>query len=382
MVGIIIKVVIGLVLFAGSLVGGLAATGRLNHEGTANIPVLNSFFPEPPKAAGEEGAPGDPSAADATHAAPGGETNLADGSHAGSANAADASHAAQHPGTQNPGNQPTPSSRRSVTGPSNLNPVAVKADAHGGGGEAAGHGAKAEGGHGADSGHAADPHAKDSHANAGHGPGDHGPGDHKAGDHGAGKTSAERDFDKMEDTLKSQGRINYAPGAFFTFQGMPAGMTPEQVNEAWQRVQGLMQTIEQRNVALDLREAEIRELGEDISKRWKDIGVERQKVEQMQRELQAKITKFEQTVKLVRNEEIPKLKANAATLASFERKKASELLQQKWATERGRDEILRVLEFMDKDAVNEILAELPNTTVQEVLEMRMQISKEPTATGG
>ena len=44
MVGIIIKVVIGLALFAGSLVGGLAATGRLNHEGTANIPVLSSFF--------------------------------------------------------------------------------------------------------------------------------------------------------------------------------------------------------------------------------------------------------------------------------------------------------------------------------------------------
>jgi Mg/Co/Ni transporter MgtE len=159
-------------------------------------------------------------------------------------------------------------------------------------------------------------------------------------------------------------------------------MTPEQVNEAWQRVQGLMQTIEQRNTALDVREAEIRELGEDISKRWKDIGVERQRVEQMQRELTAKIAKFEQTVKLVSNDEVPKLKANAATLASFERKKASELVQQQWDLQSGQDEILRVLEFMDKDAVNEILAELPNNVVQEILEKRMQISKEPKPSGG
>ena len=48
----------------------------------------------------------------------------------------------------------------------------------------------------------------------------------------------------------------------------------------------------------------------------------------------------------------------------------------------GQDEILRVLEFMDKDAVNEILAELPNNVVQEILEKRMQISKEPKPSGG
>lgn len=370
MVGILIKVVIGLVLFAGSLVGGLAATGRLNHEGTANIPVLNSFFPEPPKPTGAEGA-GNADADGAVagaHPAPAGETQVAEGAHASGdpVGVANASHDTQHPSDQN-----SPSSSRSVVGPSFLNPEAVKADAHGGGhggdaghGEDAGHGADAS--HGADAGHGADPRAAD-----------HG----TAGGHTKGKTTAEHDFDKMENTLKSQGRISYSPGAFFTFEGMPAGMTPEQVNEAWQRVQGLMQTIEQRNTALDVREAEIRELGEDISKRWKDIGVERQRVEQMQRELTAKIAKFEQTVKLVSNDEVPKLKANAVTLASFERKKASELVQQQWDLQSGQDEILRVLEFMDKDAVNEILAELPNNVVQEILEKRMQISKEPKPPG-
>ena len=45
MVGVVTKVVVGLALFVGSLFGGLALTGRLNHEGTANIPLLSSFFP-------------------------------------------------------------------------------------------------------------------------------------------------------------------------------------------------------------------------------------------------------------------------------------------------------------------------------------------------
>ena len=370
MVGIIIKVVIGLVLFAGSLVGGLAATGRLNHEGTVNIPVLNSFFPEPPAEEGEDGEggengdAGDGHAADANHAAPAGESQATEGAHSGEGGtAADAAH-----GPQNP------TSSRSVTGPSFLNPVEVKADPHGGG-------------HGADDGHGgADPHAADDGhaADDAHGANAPADGHGNAGGHNAGnagghseKTPAEQDFEKMESALKSQGRISYSPGAFFTFQGMPAGMTPEQVNDAWQRVQGLMQTIEQRNTALDLREAEIQELGDDISKRWKSISGERQKIEQMHRDLQDKIAKFERTVNLVRNDEVEKLKATGATLASFERRKASELVQQQWATERGQHEILRVLEFMDKDAVNEILAELPNAMVQDVLEKRMQVSKEP-----
>lgn len=372
MVGIIIKVVIGLALFAGSLVGGLAATGRLNHEGTANIPVLNSFFPEPPAAEGEggegggEAGHGNTGEAAAAHPAPGGETNAAEGAHSGDkGEATEASH--------NPQN---PSSSRSVIGPSHLNPEVPKSDGHGGHGDD-GHGG---GGHGDDAAHGEDTshgapagnHGAGAHANTGH------------GSHGDshGKTKAEEDFDKMTSALRSQGRISYEPGAFFTFDGMPAGMTPEQINEAWQRVQGVLQTIEQRETALDLREAQLKELGDDISKRWKDISKERARIEQMHSELKAKIAKFEQTVKLVRNDEVQKLKNNAATLASFERKKASELVQQQWATERGQDEILRVLEFMDKDAVNEILAELPNAMVQDVLEKRMQISKEPKSSDG
>lgn len=377
MVGIIIKVVIGLVLFAGSLVGGLAATGRLNHEGTANIPVLNSFFPEPETEESEEGGEGGEGGGhgdtgkteDAAHGAPAGETQPADGTH----NAADPTHVANaangEPGAQG-ANGAKPASR-SVVGPSVVTPESPATDGHGGGADA----------------HGADPHAADASGEAAHGAppaaGDASPG-HAPGDqHGDNnKTTAERDFDKMTNVLASQGKVNYQPGAFFTFDGMPAGLTPEQINETWQRVQGLMQKIEQKKTALALRETELQELAEDISRRWKELSERSLAVEGMQNDLDRKIEKFEETVKLVRNDEIQKLKRNAASLAAFERDKAAELVQQQWSTERGQDEVLRLFEVMDKEAVNEILAILPNAMVQDVLEKRMQVSKEAAPTGG
>ena len=183
----------------------------------------------------------------------------------------------------------------------------------------------------------------------------------------------------MKRVLESQGKVNYQPGAFFTFDGMPAGLTPTQINEAWKRVQSLKEKIEQRNTALDLRDAELQELAKDIGRRQKELSERSLAIEGMQAQLDAKIAKFEKTVKLVRNEEIPKLKRNAASMAAFERSKAAELVQQQWATERGQDEVLRLFEVMDKDAVNEILATLPNAMVQDVLEKRMQVSREAAA---
>ena len=165
---------------------------------------------------------------------------------------------------------------------------------------------------------------------------------------------------------------------------MPAGLTPEQLNEAWQRVQGVMQQVEQRKQALDLRDKELQELADDISRRWKQLGQERLQIEQMQRKLDAKIQEFQKTVKLVRNDEVAHLKRNAETMAAFERSKAAELVEQQWATEAGQVEILKLFEFMEKDAVNEVLAELPTPMVQDIMKKRMQVSREavPRRGGG
>ncbi len=368
MMGLIVKLVLGVVLFAGSLVGGLAATGRLNHVGTANIPLLGSFFPAPPegeegakdgeKAAGEhgdaakpEGEAGKPDAehgaATDAHATPSGESKPA---------AADASHDA----TQDPKAEQAP--RKQKTGRSLVEPEKKADDGHGGGEAPA-------------AGHGEDPHAKGAHAKQAKDEHAKPPAKNDKG-HG----TPEGDFDHLQNSL-ANGKSQYAPGELFRFSGLPAGITPEQINEAWQRVQGLVADIERRKVAQDLREQELRELNDDISKRQAALGKERNEVEQMQRELDAKIQRFQDQVKLVRNDEVAALKRNAQTLASFEPEKAAELIESQWKNDKGQDEVLKLLEFMDKDAVNEILKALPTPMTQDVMKKRMRVSKESTTPG-
>jgi hypothetical protein len=233
-----------------------------------------------------------------------------------------------------------------------------------------GHGAAPAEGHGAE-----DPHAKDdAHGKAdGHAATDgHAKPDPKAG------RSPEGDFNTLSNSLHNAGS-QYKPGDLFRFAGMPAGVTPEQINEMWQKVQSLLTDIDRRKVALDLREQQLQELHEETGRRQAALATERVQLEQMQRELDAKIEKFKEQVKLVRNDEVAALKRNAQTLATFEPQKAAELVENYWKNEKGQDEVLRTFEFMDKDAVNEIIKLLPNAMIQDVMKKRMRVSKEPAA---
>jgi hypothetical protein len=381
MIGLLVKLVLGVVLFAGSLVGGLAATGRLNHEGTANIPVLNSFFPPPPPPSEGEGEHGEGGAAAAhgavtaahekdghaaadAHAAPGGESKP---------KAADAAHAAVPAGGDAGAPQDPQRPTKQKTGKSLVEPEKPA----GGGGHGGGHG-EADAGHGeTKDAHGADPHGK---AEA-HGADAHG----KEGAHGKPAKpkppkTAESDFQGLESSLAAGGSP-YAPGEFFRFQGMPAGITPEQLNEAWLRVQDLVKDIEKRRVALELREKEVQGWNDDVSRRQAELGAMQARLDEMQRAIDAKIAKFQEQVKLVRNDEVAALKRNAATLASFEPAKAAEIVQDQWKSEKGQDEVLRLFEFMDKDAVNEILKVLPVPMTQDVMKKRLRVSKEAAPTG-
>lgn len=356
MKSLIVKIVLGLGLFAGSLVGGLAATGRLNHEGTANIPVLGSFFPAPAEPAGEAGHE-----ADGAHPAPVGDAVDA-GHDGGPGQPLDASHQ----GEQEPHGAPTGSVRTKI-GKSVVNPEVKPADD--------GHG----GGHAEADPNAADVHKDEQKTSAPSAAATHAA--HTGGVDGA--QAATNDMQRLEAELAADRKNKYAPGGYFRFDGMPAGITPEQLNEAWQRVQGVMSDIDRRKTALDLREQELQELADDISRRQHELGRERTKIEERHRELDARIVKFQEQVKLVRNDEVAALKRNAETLASFERSKAAELLLDQWKTDRGQDEVLRLLEFMDKDAASEILEALPVPMVQDLLKKRLRVSKEavPPAPG-
>lgn len=358
MKSLIVKVVAGLVLFAGSLVGALAATGRLNHEGTANIPLLSTFFPAPPAPEG-----GDKNAAEAANGAEHGKA--AEGAHdGGEVEAADASHAGS---PQEPQNPPADGHVKAKVGKSVVNPEKPAADPHGGG----------EGEHG-------DKESKDKEGKDAHGgdkPAAEPHGGHDVQQPADGEQRATHDMKQLEKELAGDRKNRYAPGGYFRFDGMPSGITPEQLNDAWQRVQGVLQDIDRRKTALDLREQELQELADDISRRQHELGRERTKIEERHRELDARIAKFQEQVKLVRNDEVASLKRNAETLASFEAEKAAELVLDQWKTDRGQDEVLRTFEFMSKDAVNDILKVLPNPMVQDILKKRLRVSKESMPAG-
>lgn len=359
MIGIVVKVAVGTLLFAGTLVGGLAATGRLNHEGTANIPVLNMLFPAPPEPAegeatdGAATADGQDASADG-HAAPADAHAPTEDGHAGPA---DAAH-----GEQDPVAAGEP--RKQKVGRS-LNEPEPKAGGHGGDA----HGAPA-----------ADPHGKPADAHGKPATDDHGKPAATANgkDKGGKVTPPERDFGMLAASLDAA-KAQYSPGNLYRFDGLPAGVTPEQINDAWQRVQAQLADLDRRKVVLDQQEQQLRELGEDISRRQVSLGKERVEVEQMQRQLDAKIQKFQETVTLVRADEVAALKRNAQTLTAFEPSKSAELIEAQWKTEKGQDEALKLMEFMDKDALNEILAALPGPTTADILKKRLRVAKEPAA---
>lgn len=366
MVGILVKVVVGLLLFVGSVVGGLAATGRLNHEGTANIPVLGGFFPPPPAPTPEE------LAAAAAAGTP------ADASHAG-----DGVGVAEASGQDPHGKAATPAPAGEILPPrpgrSVLEPEAPK---KGGGGHGAepeakgdahgakkddGHGAAKADAHGADKTAAGTDHGKAAGAGAANGAG------------GKGQHDAERDFAAMEVALAQDRANKYAPGKYFRFEGLPAGLTPEQINEAWQRVEATMAELERRRIALDLREKELQDLAADLAKRHQDLASERTALEGLQTKIDTRLAEFESQIRLVKKEEEDGLRRNAKTYDALERDKVAMILRDSWKTETGQTQFLKLMEFMNPEAVNEVLALLETALLQDVMEKRLTVKKESTA---
>ncbi len=321
---LIVNVVAGVVLFAGSLAGALAATGRLNHEGTRNIPLLSALFPAPP-------APKDQDKADGKDKGTGAEPVVSP--------PGDAKQAQQEP-------QATSTLKRGRS----LFATEDKG--------AEGHGAAKEGGHG-------DKHEEPAKAEP------------------PPQTAAAPVAEPPQDMVSRHRDVSYTPGSYFKFDGMPAGMTPEQLNEACQRVQQQLAELDKRKAALDTREQEMQTLEQDIGRRQSDLGSERTRLQNLQRALEDRIEQFHQQVKMVRVDELAQLKKNAQTLASFEVGKAAELVKEQWRTEAGQDLILKTLEVMDKDAANAILGALAdNAQIREIFERRLRIVREPAAGPG
>ncbi len=357
MKSLIVNGIAGVGLFVGALAGGLVATGRWNHEGVANIPLLNSMFPAP----AETPAGGDGEAKDANVAADGAKDATHGASHDAATEASADAAASALDGThtanpQDPKKLPLPKPGKSLFSKEE----------------------KKSGGHGEEApaeGHGADPAKADHGQQAAQDPAGHAPAP-------AAETKPtsmpERDFAHVGKELQHEPGVRYQPGALFRFEGLPAGVTPEQLNAAWKRVQDGLAEIERRTKAVEIKEQELREFSEDLARRQTEVGKERAEVEGMHRRLDERIEQFQDQIKLVRNDEVAGLKRNAQHLANFEPTKAVEIITDQWKTDAGQVEVLKLLEFMSKDDVDEILGVMPTALVRDVMQKRLKVTKEPT----
>ena len=317
MKNILVMAGIGAGLFSATLVGLLAAQGRLDYAGTRGIPVLSLFFAEPAPAP-----------------APAGE---ATGAHKDPGPGADKDHEA---GTLAEREKPLPFRK----GQSILNPP--KAD---------------DGGHGAAK--PADEHQETPAAHAGE---------------DAGKTHAARekpsDWEHKVDDLLGQGQ--YRKGRLFNFPRFDAAMTVDELNATLGRVKELQaaldrdqKSFEKRKGELDAREADVRDRQKAVADKMAEVLQERAKLER-------EVEEFHRTVLLIRQDEERGLKEVARTVASLQPSQASSLILQMWQTQEGQVKAMKVLSVMDPEAADAIVGEFQVKQIQEFVEKRLKVVRE------
>lgn len=365
----VIPAVVGVVLFLGTVLGLLAAQGRLNHAGTRGIPILESFFPAPPEPADKKGKDGK----EGKEAADGHEAKDGHGEAAGGEHPPADAHAAPQQSDALGREKPLPYR----VGTSVLKPEeAAKGGGHGGGhgGEAKkdGHGADAGHGDAKDAGHGDAGHADAAHADAGHGAAAQGDGHGPAKPDGESKGTPE--WRAKTHALFGQGQ--YQPGKLWSFPQIESDLGADELNEILRRARLADGEIEREKARLarertelEARERDVADRQEAVMKAMADVLNERAK-------LQAEINEFHNTVLLIGKDEVSSLQTVAQTLAKVEPKSAASVIKDWWKTEAGQTQALKIWTVMDPDAATAILAELDVDMIRQVLEKRLKVARE------
>lgn len=374
----VIPAVVGIVLFLGTVLGLLAAQGRLNHAGTRGIPILESFFPPPPEPAdkkgkdgeGKDGAVakgdhGEPAHGDATHGATAG----------GHAPAGDGHGADAH------GQEPSKSLGREKPLPYRVGTSVLKPEEPAkGGGHGGGHGGEAKkDGHGADAGHGAEaahgaeaPHGDAAHADQTHGKDAHGDAHAPAKPEGESKGSAE--WRAKTHAMFGQGQ--YQPGKLWNFPQIESDLGADELNEILRRARLADGEIEREKARLARERTELEARERDVADRQEAVMKAMAEVLNERAKLQAEINEFHNTVLLIGKDEVSSLQTVAQTLAKVEPKSAASVIKDWWKTEAGQTQALKIWTVMDQDAANAILAELDVDMIRQVLEKRLKVARE------
>lgn len=352
---ILILAIVGVTLFLGTVIGLLAAQGRLNHAGTRGIPVLSSFFASPPPGSAADGKGDD-------HHGPGGAASVPAAPQVEPAPAA--------------GARPTdaPAQRSQGLGREEPMPYRQAAPLFKG---------PAPTGGGAQDGPAAgrgEPVAKEHTGDGAPANSDHGAviaADQEAG-HGKAATAAQPEVSsewkaKVESVL---GQGQYRPGRLWSFPQIETGIGVDELNQILLRARQQQVDLDRDRAAVQKQQAELEARERDVTDRQDAVLEKLRDVEQLRAKLQAEIDEFHNTVLLIRQDEVSGLQSVAKTLAAVEPKSAAAVIKKWWETDEGQTRALKIWTVMEPDPANAILAELDVEMIRQVLEKRLKVARE------
>lgn len=336
---------LGATLFLGTVVGLLAAQGRLNHAGTRGIPVLASFFPPPPEL--PQTPSGDANSPDAGgYPAPNAEPSLSAGPN-------------QDPRAERSSGLGKEENLPYRVGPSVLTPQ----PAAGGGGQGA-----PAGGSGADASLAGGPGTPAAGATG------MAQGEPHGGLGDAAKPDVNPDWAAKIDSVFAQGQ--YRPGRLWRFPQIETGVGVEELNQILLRARQQQLDLDRDRSAVQKQQAELEARERDVADRQDAVLEKLRDIEQLRAKLQAEIDEFHNTVLLIRQDEVAGLQSVAKTLAAVEAKSAASVIKKWWETDDGQTKALKIWTVMEPDAANAILAELDIEMIRQVLEQRLKVARE------
>jgi len=348
---VLVLAVVGTALFVGTVLGLLAAQGRLNHAGTRGIPLLSALFPAPPTAA-ESAAQGG-AAAPAPAAAP----------HDEPAGPAAAGKRSDGLGKEEPL-------------PYRQGQSLFKGEAPPTGGD-----------------HAAAPPAAGDHPN-GNAPGG-APADHRvegggketepAGteDHAAAAAAGHDTPQRREGSAEWRAKVDsvlgqgqYHPGRLWSFPQIETGIGVDELNQILLRARQQQVDLERDRAAVQKQQAELEARERDVADRQDAVLEKLREIEQLRANLQSEIDEFHNTVLLIRQDEVAGLQSVAKTLAAVEPKSAAAIIKKWWETDEGQTRALKIWTVMEPDPAHAILDQLDVELIRQVLEKRLKVARE------
>ncbi|MCA8957225.1 MAG: hypothetical protein KDC87_14210, partial [Planctomycetes bacterium] len=184
-----------------------------------------------------------------------------------------------------------------------------------------------------------------------------------------------RDFERRKEWLHTKGASYSGPGDLFEMPRLQAPLSVAEVNSTVHRAQQMMEEIKQERAAL----AKMRR---DLEIRYQDIADRQKSVSKLMNEVEAKrllvertIEDFNKRVLELRVDEEAGLKEVARTIGTLSPQAAKQLILNYWRTPDGQDKAVKILAVMEKERVDQIIAQMDTEQMRQVLEKRMTIAR-------